>query len=65
MNEKLNKVKIMFCDMCFDRFRTILVQKSLKLSAMILVSLVLTLQMLETECYGLWISTMPADALAP
>ena len=38
--------------MCFDRFITILLQKSLKLSAMILGSLVLTLEMLETEYSG-------------
>ena len=38
--------------MCFGRFITILLQKSLKLSAMILGSLVLTLQMLETEYSG-------------
>ena len=40
VNEKLNKVKIVFCAMCFDRFRTNLLQKTLKLSAMILGSLV-------------------------
>ena len=38
--------------MCFDRFITILLQKSLKLSAMIWGSLVLTLEMLETEYSG-------------
>ena len=40
--------------MCFDRFITILLQKSLKLSAMILGSLVLALQMLATEYFGFW-----------
>ena len=60
LNEKLNKVKIVIfkdwrlviCAMCFDRFITILLQKSLKLSAMILGSLVLALQMLATEYFG-------------
>ena len=38
--------------MCFDRFITILLPKSLKLSAMIWGSLVLTVEMLETEYSG-------------
>ena len=39
-------------DLCFDRFITIFLQKSLILSAMILGSFILTLKMLETEYSG-------------
>ena len=50
-----NELMITFlvvCSMCFDRLITILLQKSLTLSAMIWGSLVLTLEMLETEYSG-------------
>ena len=43
---------LVVCAMCFDRFITILLQKSLKLSAMIRGSLVWMLEMLGTEYSG-------------